>query len=152
MIDEVLCLDTTVLVKYLVIEESREESEAAVQLVGRGLAGGRLVAPAWAWAEVGSVLRKKVRQRLISTEQAAALWSLFARLPVHYLDLPMIRARAWELAARYSLPTLYDAAFLACTELAPAPIGAVREFWTADETLLRSLGPARPGYVRRLGV
>ena len=151
MSEDALCLDTTVLVKYLVIEESREETEAAAQLVGRGMAGGRLVAPAWAWAEVGSVLRKKVRQRLVSTEEADALWSQFARLPIQYLDLPLIRARAWEIAARYGLPTLYDAAFLATTELAPAPLGAVREFWTADEALLHSLDPARPAYVRRLG-
>ena len=146
----VLCLDTGVWVKFLVKEEPVELSDAASRLVRRALAGAQLVAPAFAWAEVGSVLRKKVRQSLLQEDQAGELWSRFLQLPLNYLGGLEVRERAWEIAVSYSLPTLYDAAFLACTEVAVAPEGLSREFWTVDTELLHALGAQRPPYVREL--
>jgi predicted nucleic acid-binding protein len=145
------CLDTSVLIKSLVVEEPREQAAAAADLLLRCLSEGRLVAPAWAWAEVGSVLRKKLRQGLLTAREAGSLWSSFCELPIEFLDSPAMRRRAWELAERYDLPTLYDAAFLACTELASALPEAGREYWTADDELLRRMEPQRPAYVRRIG-
>jgi predicted nucleic acid-binding protein len=110
----------------------------------------RLVDPAFAWAEVGSVLRQKVRQGLLAPEQARELWIKFGQMPIEFIDSPALRARACEIAEGCALPTLYDAAHLACTELTPAPGTVVREFWTADQELLRSLGTTRPPYVRHL--
>jgi predicted nucleic acid-binding protein len=150
--EAIFCLDAGVWIKFLVAEEPVELSDAAARLVLRALTTGRLVCPAFAWAEVGSVLRKKVRQELLTTEQARELWTRFGELPVEYVDVPAMRARAWQLAQRHALPTLYDAGFLACTELAPESDSAVREFWTADQTLLNSLGSNRPAYVRDLRV
>jgi len=147
MADEVLCLDTSVLVKFLTAEEPPEQADAAARLVLRGLTGARLVAPAFAWAEVGSVLLKKARRELLSPEQAAELWTRCLALPVDYVDSPGLRSRAWELVEAHGLATLYDAAFLACAELAPADEPAVREFWTADALLVQRLGERRPSYV-----
>ena len=45
------------------------------------------------------------------------------------------------------MPTLYDAAFLACTE----SVGVGCQFWAADKTLLNQLAP-RPDYVKELGL
>ena len=149
--EDVFCLDTSVLIKFLVAEEPVEQGEAAERLMLRALVGGRVVAPAFAWAEVGSVLRKKVRQGLLQQQQAEQLWSKFGSLPIEFVDLPAMRDRTWELAEHYGLATLYDAAFLACTELAPAPEPVVREFWTVDGELLRQLGEMRPPYARLLG-
>jgi hypothetical protein len=56
------------------------------------------------------------------------------------------------VAAEYDLATLYDAAFLACTEVAPGAEEATREYWTADTALVRQLGARKPAYVRQLGV
>jgi predicted nucleic acid-binding protein len=148
--EDVLCLDSGVLVKFLVPEEPKELTQAAERLVLRGLLAGQLVAPAFAWAEVGSVLRKKVRQRLLQASQAEALWTRFGQLPIEFVELPELRARTWEIAERYGLLTLHDAAFLACTEVVEAPEPATREFWTADEALLRRLGTNTPSYVCRL--
>ncbi|EDX78072.1 hypothetical protein MC7420_7810 [Coleofasciculus chthonoplastes PCC 7420] len=103
----------------------------------------RLVAPAFAWAEVGSVLRKKVRLGAITISQAAGFYDDFCQMPVEYLDSNAIRAKTWALAQQFSLATLYDAAFLAVAELESA------EFWTADQSLLNTLTPC-PGYVRKL--
>jgi len=133
-----------VLIKRLVDEEG--SAEAAV-LVARGLVGPELlVAPGWCWAEVGTALRQKVARRLLSAEDAEMLWGDFSELPIEYLGGPELQRRTWEVAKRHALPTLYDAAFLACAELTGAP-----EFWTADRALIRHLGAARPAYVRELG-
>jgi predicted nucleic acid-binding protein len=88
-----------------------------------------------------------VRQGILSREEANALWDEFSHVPIVYLDFPELRARTWELAEQHGLLTLYDAAFLACTELCPADEPTVREFWTADQRLLADLGARRPGYV-----
>jgi predicted nucleic acid-binding protein len=148
--DRVVCLDSGVWIKFLVKEEPVEMSQAAVEVVRSSIADAHIVAPAFAWAEIGSVLRKKVRQSIHLPLEVAEAWRQFGRMPIEYVDLPAIRMRAWHMAESYQLQTLYDAAFLACTEAAPAGPDATREFWTADAQLLDALGPRRPAYVRDL--
>jgi predicted nucleic acid-binding protein len=144
--DRVVCLDTSVYIKYL---SPDEQSDAATGRIEAILAGDeRLVAPSWAWAEVGSVLRKKVRQGLLQPDEAESLWTAFLDLPIEFVESPELRRRAWRLTDQHNLPTLYDASFLACTELLPTDS---REFWTADDTFVAQLGASRPGYVHRLG-
>ena len=138
---KVLCLDTNVLVSYLVADENSPQADALVLEAVLGIA--RLVIPAFAWAEVGSVLRKKVRMGLLTIEEAQGCFEDFSNLPIDYINGESVRARSWELAEQYQLPTLYDAAFLACAESESA------EFWTTDEVLLRKLSPC-PSYVHQL--
>ncbi|MDJ0902228.1 MAG: type II toxin-antitoxin system VapC family toxin [Xenococcus sp. MO_188.B8] len=138
---KVLCLDTNVLVSYLVADENSPQADALVLEAVLGIA--RLVIPAFAWAEVGSVLRKKVRMGLLTIDEAQGCYEDFNNLPIDYINEESVRARSWELAEQYQLPTLYDAAFLACAERESA------EFWTADKVLLRKLSPC-PSYVNQL--
>ena len=139
-----LCLDTSVLIQYLVPEGLQVQAEALVlEAVENAV---RIVAPAFAWAEIGSVLRKKIRAGLITSEEAQGCFDDFCQLPIEYIDTDQIRAKAWEIAEQYQLPTLYDAAFLACTE----SVGVRCQFWTADKTLLNQLGQ-KLAYVRELG-
>lgn len=140
-----LCLDTSVLIQYLVPEEFQPQAEALV--LDALEASIRLVAPAFAWAEIGSVLRKKIRSGLLSPEEALGCFDDFCQLPIDYIDTSRIRARAWEIAEHYQLPTLYDAVFLACAE----SVGVDCQFWTADKSLLNQLAQARPDYVQELG-
>lgn len=151
MID-VLCLDANVLIKLLVQEEPLALTVAARGLYARvEQLTAILVAPAFAWAEVGSTLRKKMRTGELTEAQARVRWDDLLALPIDYLDMQSLRARAWEIAHEYNLPTLYDTAYLACTELAPADEEPrAREFWTADERLLGQLGDRLPPYVRQL--
>jgi predicted nucleic acid-binding protein len=137
-----LCLDTSVVVSYLVPNENEPQADALILEAVLGIA--RLVAPAFAWAEVGSVLRKKIRMGLLTQEEAKGCYEDFGNLPIDYIDGESVRARSWELAEQYQLPTLYDAAFLACAESESA------QFWTADKVLLAKLSP-RPSYVHQLG-
>lgn len=83
----------------------------------------RLVAPAFAWTKVGSVLRKKVRLGAMTSTQAEGFYDDFCQMPVDYLDSDTIRAKTWAIAEQFSLATLYDAAFLAVAELEEAESG-----------------------------
>jgi len=139
-----LCLDTSVVIAYLVPEQLQIQAEALVlEAVENAV---RIVAPAFSWAEIGSVLRKKICAGLLTDEEAKGCFDDFCQLPIEYIDNVEIRARAWEIAEQYQLPTLYDASFLACAE----SMGASCQFWTADKNLLNQLGQ-RLSYVRELG-
>jgi predicted nucleic acid-binding protein len=146
--DDVHCIDSGLLIKVLTFEEPHNQLEAATELLAHAFTDGRVVMPSFAWAEIGSVLRKKVRQSVIGAEHAVDIWERVSRMPIEFIETPTLRTRAWEIAARYNLATLYDAAYLACTEVAPAGADSIREFWTTDETLVRSLGAEVPAYVR----
>ncbi len=141
---DVVCLDAGVWVKALAAEELSAE---AAHVLADSIENGGLVAPAFCWAEVGSVLRKKVRNRDLSAMEAAEAWTDFRAMPIIFVDTPELRSRAWELAERYAQATLYDAAYLACIELVE---GSSRTFWTADDALLTNLGSRCPRYVRHL--
>ncbi|BDA68997.1 hypothetical protein CAL7716_031630 [Calothrix sp. PCC 7716] len=138
---KVLCIDTSVWIPYLVPELYQAQAKI---LMDEALSQNiRIVAPTFAWAEVGSVLRKKTRAGSIIIQEAQEIFEDFCELPIDYIETEAIRVRAWQIAADYGLPTLYDAVFLACAESFSA------EFWTADIAMIRQLAP-RPSYVREL--
>jgi len=143
-VTDIVCLDAGVWVKALAAEELSAE---AAHVLTDSIGNGSLVAPAFCWAEVGSVLRKKVRARDLSAAEAADAWTDFQAMPITFIDIPELRSRAWDLAEQYGQPTLYDTAYLACTEVVE---GSSRTFWTADDALLATLGGERPAYVRHL--
>ncbi|ACA60617.1 type II toxin-antitoxin system VapC family toxin [Candidatus Desulforudis audaxviator] len=144
-----ICLDTSVLIKILVEEPG---SDLAVALFRRVIAKRRVVVlPAFAWAELGTVLRKKCRTGELAIGEADELWSMFRELPeIVYLEHRAVQERAWLISRRFDLPTLYDAAFLAVAEVVAEKTGEVCEYWTADEKLVNLLGGQR-AYVRWLG-
>ena len=129
------CLDSSILMKIITPEEGSTEASL--------LAGSAhpLYAPAFAWAEVGSTLRKKVRSGALDREAAEGAWGAFGELGLRFIQSPEVARRAWELAHALALSTLYDAAFLAVAELAPE--GPV-PFWTADLALVRQVGERHP--------
>jgi predicted nucleic acid-binding protein len=151
MTDDVHCIDSGLLIKVLTYEEPRNQLEAATELLAHAFTDGRVVMPSFAWAEIGSVLRKKVRQGFISSDHSNDIWERVSRMPIEFVETPALRSRAWEIAARYNLATLYDASYLACAEVAPGQPDITREFWTTDEALVRSLGASIPEYVRLIG-
>jgi len=144
------CFDTSVLVKVLVPEQGSQE---AAGLLRRALTNGfRLIAPAFAWAEVGTVLRKKVRSGLITESEADTAWKRFTSLAIEYVHDAGIPEMTWKISSKLDLPTMYDASFLAvCERAAQESRGAV-EFWTADQELVKDLGYLAPKYVRLLSV
>jgi len=136
-----VCLDSSVLVKLL----TPEPGSAAAAQVAAGAAD--LFAPEFAWAEVGSALRKKVRTGALTLDQADQAWGALSALGLTFVASAEVRDRAWRLAVEYGLPTLYDAAFLAVAELAP---GGPCPLWTADARLIDAVG-SRYRLLRTLG-
>ncbi len=137
-----MCIDTSVFIKYLCPDE---QQQSATNLITDALSRtAKLVAPSFAWVEVASVLRKKVRSNLLAAAEAEQIYAAYCNLPIDYIDKEDIRTRAWQIAERYGLLTLYDAAFLAVAETEAA------EFWTTDKVLLKQLFP-QPAYVHELG-
>jgi predicted nucleic acid-binding protein len=130
------------MMKYLCPDEQTSE---AIALIANALTQQtRVVAPCFGWAEVGSVLRKKVRVKLLTCAEADQLYTAYISLPIDYIDTETLRLNAWQLAEQYGMPTLYDAVFLACAKAESA------NFWTADDAML-NLFSSRPAYVYRLG-
>lgn len=110
----VVCLDTSVWIKYLTPEEGTDKANTLVETLLSE--GAHIIAPSWMWAEVGSVLLKKVRRGILDADEADEIWKAFQQMNIEYVDTQDIRQHTWELARTLSLPTLYDAAFLACVE------------------------------------
>lgn len=144
----IYCLDTSVLIKAFVAEEGSAESTALLRSIISG--GHRLVMPAFARVEAGSVLWKKTRAGLLSESEAGAIWERFLSLAVEYVEDREIQEKAWEITARHNLTVMYDAVFLAVCETFAQGTRNVVEFWTADRELVSSLGPEPPGYVHLL--
>jgi len=138
----VVCLDSSVLVKLLTWED---ESETAAHLMEKVVEREQtVVLPDFAWAEVGSVLRRKARTGEISAEDMERLWKIFRNLKViSYIGGEDIAETTWRISMEENLPTLYDAAYMAVAEKSGG------EFWTADEKLVNSLGEKRK-YVKLL--
>ncbi|MGB9803438.1 type II toxin-antitoxin system VapC family toxin, partial [Desulfofundulus sp.] len=111
-----LCLDTSVLIKVLIQEE---DSDKATVLLQRIIDQGQLIVlPAFAWAEIGTVLRKKRRREELAVQEADDLWLEFRRFPgIEYLNDDSIMDLAWKISRHFDMPTLYDAAFLAVAEV-----------------------------------
>lgn len=145
-----ICLDASVLIKTLIIEDPEEERVAALQLLRRAISEQGLVAPPFAWAEVGSALRRRVVLGEIGTEHADRLWQQFSLIPVAYLNSDRLRNRAWQISHQLGLPVLYDASYLACAELVAEVTSDGCDFWTADRALIRRLPPVGFDYVRDL--
>lgn len=146
--NDYVCLDSSILIKLLTWEEG---SEAAAELMERIAASGqKVILPPFAWAEVGSVLRKKAGKKEISAAEAEEAWRMFRQLKIiTYLESEKVSGAAWEIAGKENLPTLYDAAYLAVAEVTAKDSGKECAFWTADKSLVESLG-GRKKYVRLL--
>jgi len=130
-----VCLDSSVLIKVL----TPEPGSAAAAAIAEGASD--IFVPDFAWAEVGSALRKKLRTGALDGEQAERAWAEFLDLDVTFVAHAVVRRRAWYLAAEYALPSLYDAAFLAVAETAP---GGPYPLWTADARLVSAVGARHP--------
>ncbi len=132
-----VCVDASLVIKLVAQEPG---SDLADRLFATWKAGGvRMVAPPFYAAEVDSVLRQKVAlRRELTEEEAYCCFSAACLVPIEPLNLPGQRQRAWDLASMFGFPHVYDAVYLALTEL----LGC--EFWTADRRLVEKVGGRLP--------
>ena len=118
-----------------------EDSNVATELLQRVIERKQLIVlPAFAWAEVGSVLRKKRRKNDLAAQEADDLWLEYRQFSgITYLEEDAIMDRAWKISRYFDMPTLYDAAYLAVCEIIQEQTNEVCEFWTADERLVNTV-------------
>lgn len=144
--NEYICLDSSVWIKYLTWEEGSEESQRLLAEIRRHRQ--IIVLPDFAWAEIASVLRKKLRAGWLTEDEAEIVWESFLKLGITYVHCDELMETAWRISREENLPTVYDAAYLAVAELYSKGEESC-EFWTADAQLARSLGGYRR-YIRLL--
>lgn len=143
-----ICLDSSVLVKVLVPEEDSEKATALLQKIVESQQV--IVLPAFAWAEIGTVLQKKRRKGELTVTEADELWQEFREFPgIEYITDHSVMNRAWKISRYFGFPTMYDAAFLAVAEIIAERTGDTCEYWTADEKLINQLNGRRE-YVHSL--
>ena len=140
--DEAICFDASVFIKVLLEEP---DSEKAHSLMSDAAAHGRsIVDPAFARAEVISVLRGKVFRGESTTTEADRAVATFLGLGVVYVDNAEVYRQAWQIATDLRLSVIYDAAYLAVAMANGAP------YWTADSAFYERAKDSYPA-VRLLG-
>lgn len=138
-----ICVDASVVVKWLIKEERSERARALYHAAV--LADVPIVAPPLLPLEVTNIFRQRMRVADgISLVEAIALLDEFLALPIEIKNPPGLHRQALVLADANGLPAAYDAHYLALAE----HFGC--EFWTDDQRLLRQVGDNLP-FVRPIG-
>lgn len=128
----VVVVDASLAVKWLLPEEG---SARALELAERWTREGvQAVVPTLFWSEVGNVLYQRVRQGHLDVSQADRLLKELLDFGLTTRSEVAFRRPSLQIAARYRLPSLYDAVYLALAEAEDAAL------WTADGRLHRTMG------------
>jgi len=126
-----VCVDASIVVKLAIPEADRP---LALALWQQWLeADVEVVAPYLLSFELTSCIWQKTKRHEISQEEARTVIGKLQALGIRLLHPPGLPMSAFDLAARFRLPSTYDAHYLALAEMLQA------EFWTADERLYNSV-------------
>jgi predicted nucleic acid-binding protein len=137
-----ICVDSSVAAQWFFTEDHSAQADSLLQAA---LASQEpIVAPPLLPSEIMNLLRQRQRAGALTLPQAQALLSQFLAVPISLRFPRRMYRRILELADQYALPAVYDAHYLALSEL----LGAT--FWTDDQRLLRALGTTLP-FVRWIG-
>jgi predicted nucleic acid-binding protein len=124
-----LVIDTSVIIAVLTSEPERGR---LVDLT----AGADLIAPTSVHWEVGNALAAMFKRGRIERRQIRQVLKAYERIPIRYVDIPLIDAL--ELAMEYGLYA-YDAYVLACA------MGQRCRLISLDKGLVRAAGAAGVG-------
>lgn len=127
-----VCVDASLVAKWLIDED---DSPLALDVLERWIQQSTdMVAPILIDYEMGSVLRKVAARGLISADEARERLHLLEVLPIRRLHPPFLLQRAWAIATRYGLYTIYDASYAALAE----HLGV--RLYTCDKAFISALG------------
>ena len=136
------CIDASVMVKVIVVEDLSDIAAALVkETQAEGLA---IVAPFLLESEVASTLSKKIKDGVLTVDEARAGLTIFQSIPINYLHFTVLAQRALELAAQYNWRYAYDGFYIALAEHQGC------ELWTADGRLVKDVSADFP-FVKWLG-
>jgi predicted nucleic acid-binding protein len=99
-------IDACVAIKWFLPEENYTE---AGEILSKH---NRLIAPDLFQIELDSIITKKVRQRLIETEDAYRMYSEIRNIPIQIIPYSLIGQLAFDLSVALPI-TQYDACYLA---------------------------------------
>ena len=141
MRQEALCVDACLAAKWVIWEP---DTPQALELLQQWeSAGRRFVAPAFFWAEVGTILRKHAARGEANDAVARQHFQRLLMSSIVEEQVPWLRA--YDIAQALGHLHLYDACYLALAEALDI------EFWTADSSLHRSASSLFP-WIRLLGI
>lgn len=125
---------------WLAPEEGRDRAVALLdECLRRDVT---IVAPDCLFAEVGSVLRRKVYRGVMDEEDGRVAIGLLDRFAIDVVPVLRLCPEAWRIATEHNLPTMYDAYYMALARLRGC------DFWTADQRFLNSV--PNVSYVRSI--
>jgi len=128
-VTELVCVDASFAVKWVLPEEHSPEARTMLDDALRRKT--RLVAPPHFAVEVTSAIYKKLRDRLITLDEAKECLRQFGFIAIETVWPASLAERSLEIAAELGWPYPYDAFYLALAEA----LGC--QLWTADERLHR---------------
>ena len=135
-----ICVDSSLAVKWVLVEEYSSESLALYEEAARG--SEPVVAPALFWFEATNVFRQRVRRKVLSIAESIERLRDLERFDIAITASQQnLHAQALEISHQYDLPASYDAHYIALSR----SLGC--DLWTADERLLRALD-GRLAFVR----
>jgi len=130
-----LCIDANLVIRLV----ADPKDETVRQLWEQWDAERRqLAAPALLYYEVANALYRYQKLGLMSASSVRLALKAALSLPLRLHDDPGLHQRALDLAEQFSLPTAYDAHYLALAEW----LGG--EFWTADRRLVQAVQAESP--------
>ncbi len=131
-----VCLDASVALKLLVVEEDSERARDLWR--SWATRGVRVVAPGLFVFECVSALRRMVVRSDLAAEPARLAVGQLLRMPVSLQAPEGLVERAWMLATRLDRPAAYDCFYLGLSDLLRIPC------WTADRRLFNAVSRRLP--------
>ncbi|MBA2692157.1 MAG: type II toxin-antitoxin system VapC family toxin [Rubrobacter sp.] len=125
-----LVVDTSVAVKFYVVEEGHEDALEILDAADEGRA--ELIAPSTILAEGFNAIRRQERRGILDAEDARNAWDDLLHAPIYTYAPEDLIERAAELHFE-SGASIYDALFFALAEESNTVVA------TADDKLLRRL-------------
>ncbi|CAD7781277.1 hypothetical protein DMNBHIDG_02596 [Candidatus Methanoperedenaceae archaeon GB37] len=131
MLNSPVCVDASFVIRLL---ESVDSQSSAIRLwIEWHEAGRPVVAPSLLYYEITNALHRYVVHGELLPEEASELLDVALKLDITLYGDADLHRYALKLAKSFSLPTTYDAHYLALAER----LGA--EFWTTDKRLVRTV-------------
>mgnify|MGYP000141498078 CR=1 FL=1 len=125
-----VCIDASLVIRFTISPD-----DAALKLLWSSWSkqGTRLVAPTLLYYDVTNGLHRLQKAGVLKPDFVREALEIALALPVELIGDGDLHRTARELAARYNLPTTYDAHYLALAER----LGV--DLWTVDARLVKTL-------------
>jgi predicted nucleic acid-binding protein len=127
-----IILDSSLLLASVLPQEPLQ-AQAKRALLHWTDAGIRLAVPSFFRSEVVAVVRKAVFQKRITHEYGKLLLPTLLQADIEFYEDDELLMVAYEIAARFNMPRIYDAQYLILAERLNC------DFWTADATLVNTI-------------